>query len=144
MQNPKLCVCGSHRYTDIDQLACAVAYAELYDCATFLPGPFNATIPDSVRKWDFIISTTPPHGAEEFVLVDYSYPEVIPPEIPLDKITKVYDHHTEFEEYWGPRGQIEFIGACATMIYELYEQGGKIPPPHDSKPPRHRDFRANA
>ena len=119
--NPKLCVCGGGPYTDIDCLACAVAFAELNDCAAFLPGKFNSSIPESVRKWDFKFSAELPKGAEEFVLVDFSNPNFAPHQVPLDKVIKVYDHHTGFEDYWAGRGKIEFIGACATMIYELFE-----------------------
>ncbi|MDR1071382.1 MAG: hypothetical protein LBL21_01930 [Rickettsiales bacterium] len=125
--NDKLCVFSTYPYTDIDALACAVAYAELNDCAAFLPGPMNATIPESVRRWDFEYSADFPAAAERFVMVDFSDPAFITPRIPVEKIIKVYDHHTGFEDYWGPRGRIEFIGACATMIYELF--GERAPGP---------------
>ena len=118
--NNKLCVFGAKTGTDIDALACAIAYAELMDCIAYLPGPFNATIPSSVRKWDFNYTTEFPTTATEFVMVDFSTPGMIPEKIDQDKIIKVYDHHTGFEEYWGKRGQIEFIGAAATIIFELF------------------------
>ena len=123
--NNKLCVTSGWKFTDIDGLSCAVAFAELNDCIAFLPGVLNATVPDSIRQWDFLYQTEFPVGAEQFVIVDTSNPTSFPLEVPQDKIIKIYDHHTGFEDFWGERGQIEFIGACATMIYELF--GDKIP-----------------
>lgn len=125
--NSKLCVFSAYPYTDIDALACAVAYAELKDCVAYLPGPLNATVPDSVRGWGLQYVTVFPDTAEHFVMVDFSNPDFVPPQIPLEKIVQLYDHHTGFEGYWGQRGQIEFIGACATMIYELF--GDRKPSP---------------
>jgi len=123
--NNKLCVTSGWQYTDIDVLACALAFAELNDCIAFLPGVFNASIPNSVRQWNLSYATEFPVEAEQFVIVDTSTPKAIPPEVPQDKIIKIYDHHTGFEDFWGARGQIEFIGACASMIYELF--GDKVP-----------------
>lgn len=123
--NDKLCVFAAYPYTDIDALACCIAYAELNDCIAYIPGPLNATVPDCVRNLNLQYTTEFPETAEQFIMVDFSNPEFIPPQIDIDKITKVYDHHTGFEEYWGARGQIEFIGACATIIYELF--GDRVP-----------------
>lgn len=125
MEKCKLCVSSGWQYTDIDALACAVAFTELNECATFLPGALNASVTDSIRKWKLQYSTEFPIDAEQFVIVDTSTPASISPEIPNDKIIMVYDHHTGFEDFWGGRGRIEFIGACATLIYELF--GDKIP-----------------
>ena len=123
--NDKLCVTSGSKYTDIDVLACAIAFAELKDCIAFLPGVLNATIPNRVRQWNFSYTTEFPTSAEQFVIVDVSAPAFIPKQISHDKIIKIYDHRPGFEDFWGERGQIEFIGSCATMIYELF--GDKAP-----------------
>ncbi|MBR1734555.1 MAG: hypothetical protein IJ730_03785 [Alphaproteobacteria bacterium] len=48
--NENLCVTSGTAYTDIDILACAIAFAELNNCIAVLPGIFNATISKSMRK----------------------------------------------------------------------------------------------
>ena len=50
--NEKLCVTSGTAYTDIDVLACAIAFAELNNCDVVLPGIFNATISESMRNWN--------------------------------------------------------------------------------------------
>ena len=116
----KLCVTGGAAYTDIDVLACAIAFAELKNCVAILPGAFNATIPESIRKWDLNFSTKFSKSYEQVVVVDVSNPKYFPPQISEDKIVKVFDHHAGFENYWKEKGQIEFVGACATLIFELF------------------------
>ena len=123
--NEKLCVTSGYLYTDIDVLASVLAAAELKNCIAWLPGEFNATVPKSIRNLKLNFTKEFPKQAEEFVVVDFSNYKLFSPEIPLDKVIKVYDHHHGFEEHWGDKGQIEFIGACATMIYELF--GDKKP-----------------
>ena len=125
--NKKLCVTSGYLYTDIDVLACVLAYAELKNCIAWLPGEFNTTVPKSIRNWNLNFTKEFPKQAEEFVIADFSNYKLFSPEIPQDKIIKVYDHHAGFENYWGNKGQIEFIGACATMIYELF--GDRKPSP---------------
>ncbi len=124
--NKNLCVTSGIAYTDIDVLACAIAFAELYNCDAVLPGAFNSTIPEIVRKWDLNFRTEF-DTYDEIVIVDISNPKYISQQISENKIIKVFDHHTGFENYWGNRGQIEFVGACATLIFELF--GNRQPSP---------------
>ena len=98
-----------------------IAYAELNNCVAYISGVFNSTIPESIRGWNLNYTTNFPKEAEQFVLVDVSNPKYISQQIIIDNIIKVYDHHTGFENFWKEKGQIEFIGACATMIYELFK-----------------------
>ena len=127
--NNKLCITTGYKYTDIDALACVIALAELKDCIAVLPGPFNATIPPCIRNLDFKFRAEFPETIEEFIMVDISEPEFFPKQVPLDKIIKVYDHRAGFEEYWGTRGHIEPVGACATLIFELFQEQGRTPSP---------------
>ena len=115
----KLCVTSGTAYTDIDVLACAIAFAELNDCDVVLQGAFNATISKSIRKWNLNFRTQF-DTYDQFVIVDMSNPKYVPEQISESKIAKVFDHHTGFENYWGNRGQIELVGACATLIFELF------------------------
>ena len=118
--NQNLCVTSGTAYTDIDVLACAIAFAELNDCVAVLPGIFNATISESMRNWNLNFKTEFKKSYDQVVIVDMSNPKYIPAQISEDKIVKVFDHHAGFENYWGERGKIESVGACATLIFELF------------------------
>ncbi|MCL2673615.1 MAG: hypothetical protein FWF01_04460 [Alphaproteobacteria bacterium] len=107
--------------TDIDVLACVIAYAELLEATAVIPGEFNATIPPSVRKWGFDYEKTCPEYAEKFILVDVSDPGYLAKFVQLDKVLEVWDHRPGFEKYWGAKGRIENVGACATQIFELFK-----------------------
>lgn len=96
----KLCVTSGTAYTDIDVLACAIAFAELNDCDVVLPGAFNATLSKSIRKWNLNFRTKF-EAYDQFVIVDMSNPKYVPKQISENKIVKVFDHHTGFENYWG-------------------------------------------
>lgn len=116
-----LCVTSGTAYTDIDALACAVAFAELYHCSAVLPGEFNSTVTESVRQWDFTFSREFTDECAVFVIVDVSNPAYIPKHIKHGQIAKVFDHHFGFEDYWNSTGNIEAVGACATLIFELFK-----------------------
>ena len=119
---PKLlCVTSGSAYTDIDALACAVALAELHNCSAVLPGTFNSTIPHSVRKWDFKFSREFSEKYISFIIVDVSNPTYFPHHIKREQIVEVFDHHFGFQNYWGNTGKIEPVGACATLIFELFK-----------------------
>lgn len=109
-------------WTDIDCLACVIAYAEYSGAIPVIYGKFNASIPKSILDMDFKYLTKIPRGNHEFVICDVSDPEQFQKVVPLDKIVKVYDHHLGFEKLWGSRGQIERVGACATQIFELFNR----------------------
>lgn len=119
-------------YTDIDGLACAVAYAELLRkegkaAQGALPGGFNNTISASIRGWkpDFI-TRLPPDS--QIVLVDVSSADFIVSFCRPEQVVEIYDHHTGSEEYWhsriGGNAHIEFVGAAATLIWEQFVTRG--------------------
>ena len=102
-------------------LACAIAFGELKNCDIVLPGKFNSTISNSIRKWDLNFSEKFLYDYKKFVLVDASNPKYFPSNVSHEKIKKVFDHHFGFENYWETSEQIEFVGACATLIFELFK-----------------------
>lgn len=129
----KYVVTSGQKFTDIDALACAVAYAEFLnrqgkESEVVLPGIFNASITQTVRDWDLSYRTTPSQLDALFVIVDVSDPEQIATCAKNKNIVEVFDHHSGFENFWqkrlGEKSHIEFIGACATLIWEEYRKRG--------------------
>ena len=127
----KYVVTSGQKFTDIDALACAVAYAEFLnrqgkESEVVLPGIFNASITQTVRDWDLSYRTTPSQLDALFVIVDVSDPEQIATCAKNKNIVEVFDHHSGFENFWqkrlGGESHIEFIGACATLIWEEYRK----------------------
>ena len=126
--NSNVCVTSGGAYTDIDALACAIAYGELRGCDVILPGELNSTVPESVRKMSlghFLKNAAREYSS--YVIVDVSNPDYFPEFVNTDKIITVFDHHTGFEAHWGRKGKIEFVGACATLIWELFTAENKSP-----------------
>ena len=74
-------VVGGSAYADIDVLACVSAYTQLLRLKDFqaygvITGPWNQTIPQSIRKWPIDIGNTFKFSKDScrFVLVDLSDP----------------------------------------------------------------------
>jgi len=127
-------VTTGYRFTDVDSLACAIAYQELLELEgkksiVFLPGVLNNSITSKIDSWDFKYQKSLKPGVYEFVMVDISESDYFANEVVLDDITEVYDHHFGFEDYWknraGVKSKIEKVGACATLIWEEYKERGK-------------------
>lgn len=117
------CVTSGSAYTDIDAFACAIGYAELCGCDAVLPGKFNSTIPKCVRDLGFKYLTDFTAKHDKFVIVDMSDPRYLPECVKIDQVEKVYDHHHGFASFWQQKGVIESVGACATVIFELFKNG---------------------
>ena|SRR3989344_6481962 len=128
----KIVVASGWRYTDIDALACAIAYKELLEkerknTIVLLPGVFNKSITNEVKKWDLDYETDyEPAETDKFVVVDLSEPDYISPLVNQDRIIELYDHHFGHEDYWkkrlGKNAKIEKVGACTTLIWEEFEK----------------------
>ncbi len=117
-------ITGGSAYTDIDVLACAIAYKKLLKNAmAVLRAPFNETIPDSIKNWDLQIDLEFPEGCQ-YILVDVSDPNFFESFVELDQVVEVIDHHFGFEAYWkqrlGEKSVVEHVGSCATLIWEKY------------------------
>ena len=119
-------ITAGDKYTDIDVLACVVAYHELLKLQgkrslAVLPGPLNETVTKTVRTWEMgFVTQYEPGSADSFVIMDLSTPEFISKIVDQERIIKIFDHHPGYEEYWkseiGGNSIIEPIGACATLI----------------------------
>lgn len=129
----KCIVVGGSAYADIDVLACVTAYTQLLNlkgdqAEGIITAHWNQTISNSIRKWpievsrEYLISNEPVN----FILVDVSDPKFVERFVKIEKVTEVYDHHYGHEAFWKERlptsSFIEYVGACATLIWEKFKQ----------------------
>lgn len=131
VQGEKIVVAAGQLYSDIDVLACAIAYSELLNIQgkvsfASLTGKFNKSITKTVKTWKFSYIKTLPKGNLSFVIVDMSNPDYFAKFVDKEKVIEIYDHHQGFDKYWkgklGKNAHIETIGACATLIWEQYRK----------------------
>jgi len=126
-------VVGGSAYADIDVLACVAAFKQLLQlrgsCAHgVIMGPWNQTIPPSVRRWPIDVENKFLYDGEKcnFVLVDFSDPSYVDDFVNLNEVIKVFDHHYGYDDYWkekiGDKAKIEKVGACATLIWEEFKK----------------------
>lgn len=127
---------GGKAYADIDVLACVSAYTELLKlkgCQAngVITGPWNQTIPNSIRKWTIDIDkqfTFTPSEQYYFILADLSDPKFMEEFVSIENVVEVYDHHFGHEAFWKERlpcsTHIERVGACATLIWEQFREKG--------------------
>ncbi len=125
----KLVVTTGTRFTDIDGLACVIAYCEIppEPPLAVIPGELNQSVTLKIRSWPlkFTTSLTEP-GEFDFVIVDVSEASQLGRFVNKDRIIELYDHHFGFEKYWqeklGAKAKIEPVGACATLIWEEFKE----------------------
>lgn len=126
-------IVGGNAYADIDVVACALAYKQLLEilgnqASAVITPPLNATVPSIMHTWLQEIETTFVYKADEcsFILVDVSDPHHLNDFVHLDTIQEVFDHHYGFQDYWAKKLKdkacIEFVGACATLIWEQFKK----------------------
>lgn len=119
----KIVVTSGTRFTDIDALACAIAYRELppQPPLVVLPGPLNQSVTLAIRNWNLGYLTDVRQGDFDFVVVDVSEESQLADFVAKDRVIALYDHHFGFEKNWrrlGDKAKIEAVGACATLLWE--------------------------
>lgn len=133
--NMKSIVVGGSAYADIDVLACISAYTQLLrlmnrEAAGIISGPWNQTIPQSIKKWPLEIGNTLTDPVDQchFILVDVSDPNFMEKFVPLERVIEVFDHHYGHELFWKQKlpntTNIGKVGACATLIWEKFKEHG--------------------
>ncbi len=133
--NKKYIVVGGSAYADIDVLACIAAYTQLltlkdYQAQGIITGPWNQTIPRSVRQWptEIVHHFLPTDESCQFILVDVSDPKFLEKFVKIENVIEVYDHHYGHEAFWKEQlpnsAFIEHVGACATLIWERFKKEG--------------------
>lgn len=126
-------VTTGNAFTDIDALACTIAYAELlnlegYTAKAIVPGVLNSSITKSVKAFNFKYDLNSKEKDFEAIIVDISRFDQFADFVKLEQIVEIYDHHFGFQEFWkkriGENSHIEMIGACATLIWEEFKKRG--------------------
>jgi len=122
--------------SDMDSLACSIAYTELLNlegknATTYVPKEPTNSVTTEIKSWGFKYEEEPKLQELEnmsFVLVDTTDPHTFPKFVKEEKIIEVYDHHVGYEDKWrnklGEKAKIEMVGACATLIWEEYKKRG--------------------
>lgn len=129
-------VTSGSRYIDIDAYACIVAYAELLrllgkDAKAVSTATLNESITPSLRALPVEMAADYASQPDDtYILTDLSEPAYFDKIVNQDQVVEIFDHHPGFEAYWadklGKDSHIEFIGAAATLIYEQWQQAGKL------------------
>ena len=122
----KIVVTTGKRYTDIDGLACVIAYKEIPEVETIavLPGRLNLSVNSTIRAWKMDYLDNISAGDYDFVITDVSEESQFAAFVDPKRVIEIYDHHYGFEKYWqdrlGEKAKIEPIGSCATLIWEEF------------------------
>ena len=128
-------VTSGSKYIDIDAYASCIAYANLLnlkgkEAKAVSSAKTNESIPSSLLKLNIGLDNYKPSKEDEFIIIDVSNKAFFDKIVNEDKIIEVIDHHVGYEEYWKnklqDKAKIEFVGAVATLIVELYEKEGFI------------------
>lgn len=124
-------VTSGSRYIDIDAYASCIAYSYLLNLKeisskAISTAKLNESITDELLDLETKLDNYIPKENDEFIIIDVSDKDYFDNIVNKNNITEVIDHHTGFEKYWKERlnenCKIEFIGAVATIIFELYEK----------------------
>lgn len=126
-----LIITAGQAYTEIDVLACAIAYQNLLELKgvnsqVVLPGPFNETVPKRFKRIKVQTQYDKVEKDTQFIIVDCSDPKYFSSFVDVNKVVKLFDHHFGFEKYWktklGSNSVIERVGACATLVWEEFKK----------------------
>lgn len=90
----------------------------------------NESITPNLLKLNAKLDEYEKSDNDEFIIIDVSSKLYFDNIVSEHKIVEIIDHHVGYEEYWknklGERSIIEFIGAAATLVVELYEKENLI------------------
>lgn len=121
---------------DVDAYSSMVAYAELLNlqgqpARAATSARLNESIPERLRSMRAPVDINYlPEPGETFTLVDVSDPTRFDPMVNTGRLDEVIDHHPGQEIYWrrtlGPRADIQFVGAVATIMYERWARAGLL------------------
>ncbi len=130
---PTTIITAGETFADIDAFACAVAYSELLKLEgksneVVLPGVLNSSITPTILSWNIKYQTQPSSADSPVVLVDISELVHVAKFVKPENIVEVYDHRFGFQDFWneklGDNSHVEYVGACATLIWDQYKKRG--------------------
>ena len=133
----KIVITMGRTYIDIDAYASCIAYRELLklqgkeNTIAVSNGVKNESITDTILNLSLQLDDkTQWNQQDNIIVIDVSDPNYIDSMVVEENMIEIIDHHTGFEQFWkeklGEKAQIEFIGSCATLIFEKWEQAGYI------------------
>jgi len=132
----KLIITAGDLWSDIDILACALAYEQLLrlegkDAHAVLTAPLNLTVTKDIRDLGLVYEKEFKYGKDEveYIVVDISLPQYYAKFVDLKKVVEVFDHHFydelgDLKARLGNSCHIEKVGACATLIWEEFQKRG--------------------
>ena len=124
-------VTSGKKYIDIDAYASCIAYAKLLNlkgikAKAISTAKLNESITPSLLDLSNKLDEYKLSEDDEYIIIDVSNKDFFDTFVKEEKIIEIIDHHLGYEEYWKnklkEKAQIEFIGAVATIIVELYEK----------------------
>lgn len=128
-----IAITAGEAFTDIDVLACAVAYSELLTLQgkkneVVLPGVLNSSITPTIKSWGLQYVTKPTEIENDVVIVDVSELAYVAKFVKPEEVVEVYDHRFGFQDFWKEKlredAHVELVGACVTLIWEEYKKRG--------------------
>ena len=130
-----LVITTGRQAVDIDGVACiyALTYAyNLLGISTWptIEGELAATVTDDIKARLPRFADSLPANFKDYQvgLVDVSDPKSLPSLADINRISFLIDHHVGYQEYWehtiGSRARIEFIGSCASQVWEEIKRLG--------------------
>jgi len=131
-------ITSGHTFLDMDSFACIFAYQELLslqgeEVIAFSSGVANASVPKKYKekcKYKNDIEVVNNIKEKSFVLVDISDYNHFDSCVELNQVSKIFDHHPGFENFWqeklGSNAIIEPIGAAATLIFREFKKNNLL------------------
>lgn len=130
-------IVSSYKSPDLDGVACSIGYSEyLNQTGTVAKAAFYGALGlevNFVNNYTKILPIEEHAGKydqnDEFILVDTDSPEAIDPNIPIDKVIKIYDHRqlTSVHKFVNAKSHVELVGSCATLITEKFIDANLVP-----------------
>lgn len=124
-----LIITTGKQVVDIDGIACVYALTNAYNLLGIsawpvIEGGLAPTVTSDIKRRLPRFANRPPDNFRDFQvgLVDVSDPKSLPSFARANRISFLIDHHVGYQEYWehaiGSRACIEFIGSCASQVWE--------------------------
>ena len=101
----KIIVTSGQPFTDIDALACTLAYTELLNLEgknafAVLPGPLNKSITEKIKSWNLDFLKKPESKNAKYILVDISDPNFFANFVKEKDVVEIFDHRYVFLYYY--------------------------------------------